>query len=421
MSHQDQVAHLFRHEYGQLVALLVRRTSIHHLEAVEDAVQWAMTQALDLWKHSDTPNNPSGWLYKVAYRRLLSEFRANQRKQELLANSLEIDDYRLETPIDIPLSGEMHDSLLRMLFVACNDKVPVESQLIFTLKSLCGFSIPEISLRLFITEANAYKRFSRARQHLKNQTAALDTLKDAEIIDRLPSVHRVLYLVFTEGYLSSHPDTAIRKDLCEEAIRLTLLLSKSTLGDMPESYALLALMYFNIARINTRQDDSGLLLLDQQDRSQWSTSYISMGLGCLERSARGETISRYHVEAGIAAEHCLSQSFVQTRWDKIVASYELLERIAPSPLHQLNRALALAEWKNPQEGLAVLISTDLPNWLERSYHWYAVLADLQYRCGEHALAHKNENLAIQTAPNNSIKKLLSKRFMTYKFSNNEKK
>ncbi len=395
------------------MALLVRRTGVHHLEAVEDAVQWAMTQALDLWKHNETPNNPSGWLYKVAYRQLLSEFRANQRKHELLTNKLKLGEYELKPSTDAPLSGEMHDSLLRMLFVACNDEVPVESQLTFTLKSLCGFSIPEISLRLFITEANAYKRFGRARQYLKNQTRTLDDLSDTEVEDRLPSVHRVLYLVFTEGYLSSHTDTAIRKDLCEEAIRLTLLLSKSTLGNIPESHALLALMYFNIARINTRQDDSGLLLLDQQDRSQWSIPTISKALACLERSARGDTISRYHVEAGIAAEHCLSPSFEQTRWEKIIASYELLERIAPSSLHQLNKALAVAEWKNPQEGLAVLASADLPNWLERSYHWYAVLADLQYRCGEHALAHKNEMLAVQTAPNNSIKKLLSKRFAKY--------
>ncbi len=399
------------------MALLVRRTGIQHIDETEDAVQWAMTQALDLWSRSDIPRNPAGWLYKVAYRKLLSELRTNQRRQELLANNLEIEGHVSETPTDTPFSGEMHDALLRMLFVTCNDEIPVESQLVFTLKSLCGFNIKEISLRLFISEANVYKRFSRSRQHLKNQAIELDTLSDADLEKRLPAVHRVLYLVFTEGYLSSHTDMAIRQDLCEEATRMTQLLAKSTLGHTPQSYALLALMYFNLARINTRQDDSGLLLLEQQDRSLWDKRTISTGLDFLEQAAQGKTISRYHIEAGIAAEHCLSPSFTETRWEKIVASYELLERIAPSPLHQLNRAIATAEWKGPHEGLSILTSTDMPNWLERSYHWYAVLADFQYRTGDHVLARNNEQLAIKAAPTDNIKQLLSKRFDKYRLTN----
>ena len=280
----------------------------------------------------------------------------------------------------------------------------------FTLKSLCGFSSRESALRLFITEENAYKRFSRARAHLKNVSIVLDTLTVSEMEARLSSVHRVLYLVFTEGYLSSHTDTAIRIDLCAEAIRLVELILESAIGDAPETNALLALLYLHLARMNARQDTSGeLLLFEEQNRDQWNEQTIFKGLSFLEKSARGGTLSRYHVEASIAAEHCLAPSFKQTRWDKIVESYEILERISPSALHSVNRAVAVAEWQGPKAGLAVLQSLNIPNWLDRSYHWHAVHADLQYRCGEVDLARDIAEQAIKSAPTDDIKLLLYKR------------
>jgi len=205
---------------------------------------------------------------------------------------------------------------------------------------------------------------------------------------------------------------AIRQDLCEEAIRLARLLVESKFGNVPDSHALLALMYFHFARIKARQDDCGaLLLLEQQDRNQWDSEQTTIAMTYLAQSANGDTISRYHVEAGIAAEHCLSPSFNQTRWDKIVASYKLLERIAPSPLHQLNRAVATAEWQGPQAGLAVLQSANIPNWLNHSYYWHTVQADLLFRSGETALGKKQAELAIKAAPTESIKQLLNKRLL----------
>jgi RNA polymerase sigma factor (sigma-70 family) len=411
------VEHIFRHEYGLLVASLLRRVGVHHIDAVEDAVQYALMQALDCWCRDGIPDTPSAWLYQVAYRQLMSEFRNSQRRKELLAEQVGSANKVYAEHSEIPLPGEMGDSLLRMLFVACNNAIPVESQLVFTLKSLCGFSVREIALRLFITEANVYKRFSRARQYLKKQPIGLDKLTNADMVTRLPMVQRVLYLVFTEGHLSSHTDTGIRKDLCEEAIRLVLLISESTAGDAPETYALLALMYLHLSRMNARQDDAGaLLLLEQQDRSQWNKRYIAIGLGYLERSAQGQNLSMYHIEASIAAEHCLAPSFKQTRWDKIAASYKLLERVAPSMLHQLNRAIAMAEWQGPNAGLAVLQSMDIPKWLNQSYHWSAVLADLQYRCGETALAQTSAEQAIQKAPTDAIKYSLRNRLEKYGFS-----
>jgi RNA polymerase sigma-70 factor (ECF subfamily) len=412
LNQQQQVEHLFRHEYGKLVALLAQRIGIQYFDAIEDSVQWAMTQALEFWCQENIPNNPSAWLYQVAYRQLISELRTAKRRGDLLTDNFTVEELENGEDEEISFSGEMTDSMLRMLFLACDDSIPTESQLVFTLKSLCGFSIKEISHRLFISEANVYKRFSRAKQKLKHKNIKLENFIHADMVSRLASVHQILYLIFTEGYLSSHTDTAIRRDLCEEAIRLTTLLTESKLGKMPESYALLALMYFNLARITSRQDDCGaLLLLEQQDRNQWNKQQITTAMNFLAQSASGEVISRYHIEAGIAAEHCLSPSFKQTRWDKIVTSYQLLERIAPSPFHQLNRAIAVAEWQNPQAGLAVLKANEIPHWLARSYHWHTVQADLYFRCGEAVLGDKYAQRAISTAPTISIKQLLKKRLL----------
>ncbi len=414
MKQHALVEHIFRHEYGLLVASLLRRVGVNHIEAVEDAVQFAMMQALDFWCREEIPDAPSAWLYQVAYRQLLSEFRVSKRRKELLAGPNHFSNCVFAVQSEIPLPSEMDDSMLRMLYIACDNAIPVESQLVFTLKSLCGFNVGEIALRLFITKENVYKRFSRARKYLQKQPIELDDLTCSKMTTRLPMVYRVLYLVFTEGHLSSDTDLVIRTDLCEEAIRLMLLISQSTIGAVPETYALLALMYFHLSRMNARQDNSGvLLLLEEQDRSQWNKQYIAIGMGYLEQSAYGQTLSRYHVEANIAAEHCLAPSFKQTRWDKIVTSYELLERISPSFLHRLNLAIAMAEWQNPNAGLDMLHSMEIPLRLSNSYHLNAVLADLQFRCGKTTLAKKSAEQALQKAPTNNIKKLLRSRFEKY--------
>lgn len=383
---------------------------IQYIDKIEDAVQWSMAQALGFWRTTDIPQSPSAWLYRVAYRYLLSEIKTAKHRKLLLKEYSELkpnNSYFCEEDV---FSNELSDSMLRMLFVTCHCEIPLESQLVFTLKSICGFNIREIAQRLFITEANVYKRFSRAKKILQNQSLALDDFEDSEVTARLPAVHRVLYLVFTEGYLSSNVEMAIRRDLCEEAIRLTKLLAVSKFGDVTNTHALLALMYFHLARINARQDDLGaLLLLSQQDRSMWDRGYINLGLDSLNKSAQGENISHYHIEAGIAAAHCIAPSFEQTKWKDIVAAYKLLHNISPSPLHFLNEAIATAEWKSPEEGLAVLQSIEKPAWLTNSYYWYTVKADLLLRSGKITKSLKYAKLAIQLAPNKSIKKLLTKR------------
>lgn len=407
---QSLVEHYFRHEYGRVVAMLSCQMGMHYIEATEDAVQSALVKALESWTINGLPDNPSAWVYRVAKNELLGKIRQTQSRNQNL------ERYPLDALIpqddaaDIYMDGELKDELLLMLFVCCDETIPTESQLVFALKTLCGFSVSEIGHRLFISDANVYKRLSRARNRLQVLPSQLGQLKDEQYVSRLPLVHSILYLLFTEGYLSSHADMPIRIELCFEAIRLTTLLANHSVGQLPQTYALLALMHLHAARIEARQDDAGgLLLLEEQNRELWDTSRIQIGLWWLARSAAGEQISRYHAEAGIAAEHCLAESFSQTRWDRVCENYELLERIAPSAIHSLNRAVCLAELEGPQAGLAVLEGFEPPSWLLGSYQWYAVLGDLHRRCGNAELAFELTAQACKLAPTQALRSLIERR------------
>lgn len=405
--------HFFRHEYGRLVAMLSCRVGIRHVETVEDAVQSALLAALESWTRGAFPENPSAWLFRVANNKLVGELRQRARRDRLSAQrGLEDVDAVVAEPGTV-LAGDVRDDLLRMLFVCCDDAIPTESQLVIALKTLCGFDVREIAERLFTSEANVYKRLGRARSRLRELPFEPDDLSTEQLASRLPAVQSILYLLFTEGYLSSSAEEAIRRELCDEAKRLGGILAEHPLGRTPETFALLALMHLHSARITARQDGSGgLLLLEEQDRALWDQREIETGLAWLAKSAQGDVFSRYHAEAGIGAEHCLAPTFDETRWERIVECYALLERLAPSALHTLNRAVAVAEWRAPAEGLAVLAGLEPPSWLAGSFMWAAVLADLHRRCGNVEIAQRYREMALESAPSNAVRDVLKRRLQT---------
>jgi RNA polymerase sigma factor (sigma-70 family) len=407
-----RVEHFFRHEYGKLVATLARRVGMQHLADVEDAVQSALMTALETWTVAGQPDNPSAWLFRVAWNNLMGELRRRAGHRRILEKTLGQDLVTRENVAERFLEGEVRDDLLRMLFVCCDDAIPVESQLMLALKTLCGFEVREIALRLFTSEENVYKRLGRARTRLRKTKAAIrpGDLTADQYASRISAVHRILYLLFTEGYLSTQAETTIRRELCEEGLRLATILVEHPAGQTPETAALLALMHLHMARMTARQDRSGgLLLLEEQDRRLWDRVRIQEGMEWLVKASRGDQFSRYHAEAGIAAEHCLAASFQATRWEKIVECYALLERIAPSAIHRLNRAVAMAEWRGPREGLAVLKGFEPPSWLEGSYLWAAVLADLHRRLRNDAAAKRYRESALEFAPSPAVKELLRRR------------
>jgi RNA polymerase sigma-70 factor (ECF subfamily) len=385
--------HWFRREFGRLVSILSRRFGVQRMELCEDAAQTALLQATQSWG-SKLPDDPGAWLYRVAHNHVLDELRRDKRDER----------YHAEVRVEYA-EQEVHDDVLRLLFVCADPAIPPESQLVLALKTLCGFSIEEIALRLFQSKDAVNKRLQRARARLREHAEVRSI--DAE---RVQSVLHMLYLLFNEGYSSAQPDRVIRRELCDEALRLALMLREDPAGALAETDALLALMCFHAARFDARVDGmGGLLLLEEQDRSLWDRELIQRGLVHLTRSARGETLSRYHVEAGLAAEHCLAPSYAETNWEEIVRLYDVLERIVPSPLNVLNRAIALAEWKGPDAGLAALEALQAPSWLLGYYLWDATLGELHRRRGdrERALAHTKS--ALFAAPTNAEKALLERR------------
>jgi RNA polymerase sigma-70 factor (ECF subfamily) len=409
------VEHAFRHEYGRLVATLTRSFGFHRVEAIEDAAQAALLAALYHWTRHGTPRDASAWLYRTAKNKLLDELRAERRRAVPLdpeglevAGSAEPSSSESEPSEAGVFEKEIADAELRMLFACAEPSVPRDSQLVLALKILCGFSTQEIALRLLTTEENVQKRLSRGREQLRNLGAAMLELGPAEFTERLGSVEQMIYLLFNEGYGSASADRLIRRELCEEALRLTSLLVDG-LGE-PSSEALLALMLLHAARFDARVDgNGGLLLLEAQDRRLWDGEMIRAGLEHLGNSGRGQRFSRYHAEAAIAAEHCVAPTYEATRWPEIVSLYELLERLDPSPLHTLNKAIALSEWRGAAAGLTVLEAVRPPSWLTGYYLWDATLGELLRRRGDLERARVHLSRALEMAPHPAERALIERR------------
>ncbi len=412
-------AHFFRHEYGKLVAVMGRRFGLHQLDAIEDAAQEALATALVHWPRHGTPDKPSAWLLHVASNRLRDSLRKATRQQRLLTQHAPTTEDAhsaltgFERSVAFDESAErersLHEALLRMLVVCCDPALPAESAQILALKTLCGFSIREIAHRLFLTDGTVYKRLARAKARLQHAGVrdAIDGsgFDDLPLAERLPNVHNILYALFTEGHLSSHTERALRQELCDEAIRLTGWLTRHPAGNVPTTHALLALMHLHAARLPARSSDDPLavVLLAEQDRSLWNESLIQQGMLWLARSATGTQLSRFHLEAKIAAAHCLAPSFEATPWEDIAQSYALLEQVTPSPMHRLAHALAVAESQGPAAGLGLLEDYVPPAWLQGSYQWAAVLADLHGRAGHAQEARSHREAALKLAPSDAVR------------------
>lgn len=372
---------------------------------MEDAVQAALLSAVSGWQRS-LPADPAAWLYRVAHNRVIDAFRRSHAKAPID----DADELEATASASPRLSAELDDDLLRMLFVCCHEDLPTTGCLVSALKLLCGFSTAEIALRLFLTEQNVHKHLERAKERLRAADFDWDEGSKAVLARRLPAVRTVLYLLFNEGYHSSHGDRLVRRELCDEAIRLTSMLARHPVGADSETFALLALMLLHASRLETRTDGSGgLLLLEEQDRTQWDTALIAQGFSWLERSAEGEVFTKFHAEAFIAAEHCRAPSFAETRWGEIVDLYLMLEKIEPSPLHTLNRSVAVAQLQGPGAGIELLEALVPPAWLTGFYLWDSVLGELHRRAGHVDLARRHLERALELAPAEAERALLRRR------------
>jgi RNA polymerase sigma-70 factor (ECF subfamily) len=381
------VEHLFRHEAGKMVATLTRIFGLDHLTLAEDVVQEALARALQSWPFYGVPKNPAAWLMRVSRNLALDVVRREKNFKDKEANLVLLTEQAQPAPGAGFLSEqEIADDRLRLMFVCCHPRIPEDARVALALKTLGGFSVAEIARAFLTTEAAVAKRLTRAKQKIRSARIPFEIPTGAELTERLDSVMQSLYLLFNEGYKASSGEELVRGDVCREAIRLAELLAEHPAGEVPKTHALLALMLLNAARLTARVDASGnLLRLCEQDRSRWDQPMIARGMFHLAQSAAGGEISEYHLQAGIAACHCVASDYASTDWSQILELYDRLAGFDDSPVLALNRAVALAEVRGARAGIeAIGEIRNLPS-LESYYLFYAVLGDFEWRL-DHAAA-----------------------------------
>jgi len=405
------VEHLFRRESGKMVATLTGIFGIEHLNLAEDVVQEALARALQTWPYRGVPENPAAWIMRASRNLALDVVRREKvfrTKEAEITRLMERDGATPEAAIF--REYEIADDRLRMMFVCCHGVIPPEAQVTLALKTLCGFSVTEISHAFLTTEAAIAKRLTRAKQKIQEAQIPFEIPTGDELTRRLDSVLQSLYLLFNEGYKASSGEDLVREELCDEAIRLTQLLAQHRAGNQPPTHALLALMLLNAARIPAREDDKGnLLRLEEQDRSLWDQAMIARGMFHLHESAAGAEISEYHLQAGIAACHATAIDFKSTDWTKILSLYDRLIEFDDSPVVALNRAVAVANVRGPEAGLQTLRAIRDREKLDSYYLFYAVIGELEMRLSNHAAAAEQFRKAFELAETKSERAFLLKR------------
>jgi RNA polymerase sigma factor (sigma-70 family) len=349
--------HFFRHESARLVATLAGQFGAQRLQWVEDVVQEALVRALQTWPYRGVPDNPAAWLTQTARHLALDLLRREQRWNER-EEGISAEQARwMAVPMEAAAEDEAHlrDDTLRLMFVCCHPQLSAEAQIALALRTLCGLSPAEIAAAFVTSEAAISKRLVRARQRIRELALPFELPEAQDLPQRLDGVLASLYLLFNEGYKASSGEHLVRSDLCHEAIRLTELLATHPHTGLPQCHALLALMLLSAARLPARTDEAGSILrLHEQDRSRWDQSLIQRGIHHLQLSAHGDTLTKYHLEAGIAACHSTTASHEATDWARILALYDQLMQLTPSPVVALNRAIALGRVQGAASGLEAL-------------------------------------------------------------------
>jgi RNA polymerase sigma factor (sigma-70 family) len=404
------VEHFFRHESGRLVSVLTRIFGWRNFDLVEDMVQATLVDALQSWSVRGVPENPSGWVHRIAKNKILDALRRDKIGSRVIDNwsaNRPTSDTQLD---ELFLDSEIEDSELRMIFACCHPQLARENQLALTLRALCGFGNSEIARALLVGEETIKKRLQRATRDLIDHQIALEPPTSAEFAERLDSVHQVLYLLFNEGYSSSEGEAAIRTDLCEEAARLCHLLVSQPPFNTPPTHALMALMLFHAARLDARLDHRGaILLMEEQDRSKWDHKLIRRAHELLDQSAEGTTISPFHLEAGIAFYHCSAKSYAETDWQAILRLYDALLEIHCSPVYLLNRAIVVAQIEGPQAGIRALDNTYDDPALQHYHHLDTTLGEFYRRAGDMVQARHHFNMARQKTHSPHERELIDRR------------
>lgn len=385
----DTLEEIFRRSNPTLVASLTRALGPARLDLVETVVQEAFIRAMEEWKGS-APSNPAGWLFAVAKNLALDDLRRERTfrvKQERITHFIEAASAPTCEAPGSALQGELADDQLTMIFVTCHPCNSVPSQIALALRTLCSLEIPAIARALFSSEDAIEKRLVLARRRIREENVSFELPSPGELGERLDAVLRVLYLLFNEAYWGTSGPDIVQEDVAAEAIRLVGFLAEHPTTRRPRVLALLALMHFHASRFPARIDaDGNLVTLADQERWRWSHEHIDHGMRCLAASAEGDDASPYHYEAAIAAVHVTSASHAATDWSRIVAFYEQLLALYPSPGARLSRAIAIGFRDGPAEGLAELARLADDDVLRGLAPFHAAHGDALARLGDLANA-----------------------------------
>ena len=383
------VDHLFRHRAGQMVATLTRIFGPEHLPLAEEVVQESLIAALTQWSFHGVPDNPAGWLFRVARNKALDQLRRQttfQQKEPEIAAALS----------NVAIEENSGDDTLSMMLMCCHPTIPEESRIALTLKTVGGFSVEEIARAFLAKKETIAQRLVRAKKLIRDQSIAMEMPSRSELPQRIESLLKVIYLMFNEGHSAHEGDALVRADLCDEAIRLGSILAEHSATVSPAVHALLGLMLLQAARLPARVDACGdLAVLEEQDRSRWDRQFITRGMRHLEASASGDEITTYHVEAAIAACHAAAPSFEETDWRHIVSLYDELLEMNPSPVAALNRAVAIAMSQGPRAGIDAVESIAARDSLREYPLLYSTLGELWLRSGNRSRAAEEFSRALE--------------------------
>ena len=374
------VDHLFRKQYGKMVAILTRFFGLSHIETIEDAVQDTFIKATLQWRNS-MPENPEAWLTKAAKNRtidLLRQINAEKNRFDKVASGSSAIYLN-----DMFLDHEIEDSQLRMIFIACHPSLKPKEQIAFALKTISGFSTKEIASALLVKEETIKKRLIRARKTIAENNIKFDFPHPNELPKRLARVMEVIYLTFNEGFHSNNKKQLIRKDLCGEAVRLCQLLLRKKPYRSGRLYALFALLCFHASRLESKiNDENEIIDLQHQDRTKWYLPLIAIGNNAMTKAMEYDEVSAYHYEAAIAAEHLKAPSFEKTNWGKILEWYTLLNNQHPSAATRLNIAIVkmqLGEFEAAHEILEIM---DVDELEQRAYLYFGCFAEYYSKTGD---------------------------------------
>jgi len=396
MQAQELLPHLFRTEYRKIAAVLCRLFGIEHIEIAEDIVSDTFLSATENWSLKGLPDNPTAWLYTVAKNKTKNYLKRDTIfKQKLLPEIKYTTDSTGEIEIDLSAKNIV-DSQLAMIFTVCNPVISAESQVALALNLLCGFGIQEITDAFLANKEVIYKRINRAKEKLKEAGIRIQQPSLSEIGSRLETVLTTIYLLFSEGYYSTSQNVTLRRDLCTEAMRLNYLLIENPATNIPAVNALFALMCFHASRFEARANDHGeMILYEDQDELLWDRDLINKGIYYLNQASTGTSITKYHLEAGIAYWHTIKEDAAE-KWENILQLYNSLLILEYSPIAALNRTFALAKANGKPAAIAEAEKLNLSN----NHFYYSLLGNLYTGIdNQKALQHYETAMNLATSAN----------------------